>query len=289
MKKFLIFILVYILTGANLLYSQDIIYSDKNKFGVKDETGNIIIEPKYTKLIRLGEEGYIARFNSRFGVIDKKGEIKVPFKYRHVERILGRWVKLGNYSDYGIYSDKGEVVLEPKYDEIELLFGGMFLTYKDYYYGVSDFNGNLILDNIFEEIYMPKPNVMRLKFNGEWYEIEQVSSDSLTLPEDILSVSENEDFKISSLVLNTGVASGYSVLTFSDYLIKIFSSISPAHEETIDELMLSRGADTVSILFKFKWLIMYPFAFARNYYTTMRNPNNGLLSNVRRKFKNKMK
>ena len=51
--------------------------------------------------------------------------------------------------------------------------------------------------------------------------------------------------------------------------------------------MFSQGADTVNILIKFSWLPKYPFAYARNYYKYIRNPNNGPLSNVRNKLKKK--
>ena len=102
-------------------------------------------------------------------------------------------------------------------------------------------------------------------------------------------MEKDDSFQITNFVVNTGVVSGYSVLTFSDYLIKLISSISPAHEETIDELMLSRGAETVNIFFKLKWIPMYPFAYARNYYNIVRNPNSGILSNFRNKLKNKMR
>ena len=83
--------------------------------------------------------------------------------------------------------------------------------------------------------------------------------------------------------------SGYSVLTFSDYLIKIFSSISPAHEDTIDELMLSQGADTVNILVKLTWIPKYPVVYVKKYYENVRNPNNGPLSGVRKELKQKAK
>jgi hypothetical protein len=88
--------------------------------------------------------------------------------------------------------------------------------------------------------------------------------------------------------VETGAISGYSVLTFSDYLIKIISSISPAHEETIDELILSHGVDTVGILKKFSWIPKYPVTFSKNYYEHLANPFNGPLSDTRNKLKNKV-
>lgn len=289
MKRLLLFGLFFILMFKTTAFADVTFFSEKNKFGAKDEAGNIVVEPNYNKLIRLGDKGLIAQKGSRFGILDLNGNILVPFKYRHAERVLGKHAKLGNYGDFGLYDETGFAVIPPIYNSIDILFGGMLLTYKDYKYGVSDFSGKVIFKNIFDDIYMPKPNVMDVQYNGEWYEIEQVSSDMLKLPDDVRTVKENPDFKITNLVTNTGVISGYSVLTFSDYVIKIISSISPAHEKTIDQLMLSQGADTVNILIKFSWIPRYPYNFARNYYHCMRNPNSGLLADVRTRLKNKIK
>lgn len=289
MKKLLLvtFLILFILQNAS--FAGIVLYSENKKFGVKDETGNVLIEPVYSKIIRLSDSSLLVQKKSKFGIVDYKGNVLVPIKYRHAERVLGKYAKLGNYGDFGMYDANGFAFIPPVYDSVDILFSGMFLTYKNYKYGVADSSGKVILDNIFDNIYMPKPNIMRLQYNGEWYEIEQVSSDTLTLPEDIKTVKENSDFKVTNIVVNTGVMSGYSVVTFSDYLIKLFSSVSPAHEDTIDQLMLSQGAETVSIFIKLSWLPKYPFYYARNYYRYMRNPNNGLLYNLKTKLKNKMK
>lgn len=166
----------------------------------------------------------------------------------------------------------------------------MFLTYKNYKYGIVGYDGNVILENEFDDIYMPKPNVMRISYNGEWYELEQVNSETLTLPTDAKhNLATKEDLNLHNIVVNTGVMSGYSVLTFSDYLIKLISSISPAHEDTIDELMLSQGAETVSIFMKLSWLPKYPITYIKKYYQNVRNPNNGPLSGVRSELKKQIK
>ncbi len=289
MKKLLSFIFIILLIVQNTANAELKIFSDKNKFGITDEQDNIIVKPIYNKIIRLGNCSFIVQKRTKFGIINKKGDILVPIKYRHVERVLGKYAKLGNYSDFGLYDETGFAFIPPVYDSIDLLFGGMFLTYKDYKYGVTDSKGKILLNNIFDDIYMPKPNIMRLEYKGQWYEIEQVSASTLKLPEDVKTVETDPDYKVTSLMVNTGVVSGYSVLTFTDYVIKIISSIFPAHEDTIDELMLSQGADTVNILIKFTWLPKYPFTYIRNYYKYIRNPNNGPLSDVRKNLINKIK
>lgn len=289
MKKLLSLTMLILLFTGNFALADVTFFSENNKFGAKDTDGNVIIEPTYQKLVRLGDHSFIARKKNKYGIINDCDEILVPIKYRHSERVLGKYVKLGNYQDYALYDGEGFAVIPPIYDSIDLLFGGMLLTYKNYKYGVSDFKGNVLLDNKFDDIYMPKSNIMHLQYEGKWYEIEQVTSDTLTLPQDIKTVKENSDFKVSNIMVNTGVASGYSVLTFSDYIIKLISSISPAHEETIDELMFSQGAESVSVILKCAWIPIYPFAFARNYYRYIRNPNNGPLSGLRNRLKQKFK
>ncbi len=264
------------------------VFSDEdNNFGLKDSAGNVIVEPEYKKMIKLGDS-WIIQKKSKYGLMDSTGKYLIEPKYRHVDRILGKYVKLGNSNDFGIYNEKGETVIPPEYTSVDILFGGMFLTKKNYKYGVCDKNGNVILDNIFDDIYMPKPNIMRIQYNGQWYEIEQIAGGELQLPDDVKNIKGNTNFKVTEFITNPVTASGYSAVTFTDYFLKIFSSISPAHEETIDELMLSQGADTVNIFIKFTWLPKYPFTFAKNYYHNLRTPNNGPLADVKTELIQKM-
>lgn len=260
----------------------------KNLFGLKDKTGNIIVEAQYKKLIRLGNTSWIINKKNKYGIIDCSGNYLVEPKYRHVDRMLGKYAKLGNENDYGVYNENGEAIIPNEYMAINLLFGEMFLIKKNYKYGVADKNGKIILNTIFDEIYMPQPNIMRIEYNGQWYEIEQIAGGEIKLPEDVKNIKTNSNFKVTEFVKDPLTASGYSAVTFTDYFLKLFSSISPSHEETIDELMLSQGADTVNIFIKCTWLPKYPFTFAKKYYHNIRTPNNGPLSNVKSDLKKKL-
>lgn len=273
------------------LTMQDVVVFSNNKntlFGLKDKSGNIVVDAQYKKLIRLGTSSWIINKKNKYGIMDSSGNIIVEPKFRHVDRMMLKYVKLGNENDYGVYDEKGEIILPNEYMTINMLFGGMFLIKKNYKYGVADRNGNIILKPIFDEIYMPKPNIMRIEYNGQWYEIEQIAGGEIELPEDVKNIKENKNFKVTEFVKDPLTASGYSAVTFTDYFLKIFSSISPSHEETIDELMLSQGADTVNIFIKCTWLPKYPFTFAKKYYHNIRTPNNGPLSNVKSDLKKKL-
>ena len=273
------------------LTMQDVVVFSNNKntlFGLKDKSGNIVVDAQYKKLIRLGTSSWIINKKNKYGIMDSSGNILVEPKFRHVDRMMLKYVKLGNENDYGVYDEKGEIILPNEYMTINMLFGGMFLIKKNYKYGVADRTGNIILKPIFDEIYMPKPNIMRIEYNGQWYEIEQIAGGEIELPEDVKNIKENKNFKVTEFVKDPLTASGYSAVTFTDYFLKIFSSISPSHEETIDELMLSQGADTVNIFIKCTWLPKYPFTFAKKYYHNIRTPNNGPLSNVKSDLKKKL-
>lgn len=258
-------------------------------FGLKVKNSDeIIVDAKYKKLIRLGNSSWIINQKNKYGLIDCSGKILVEPKYRHVDRMLGKYVKLGNENSYGVYNEKGENIIPNEYMSVDMLFGEMFLIKKNYKYGVTDKNGKIILNTIFDDIYMPKPNIMRIEYNGQWYEIEQIAGGEIVLPEDVKNIKENSDFRVTEFVKAPITASGYSAVTFTDYFLKLFSSISPSHEETIDELMFSQGADTVNIFIKCTWLPKYPFTFAKKYYHNIRTPNNGPLSNVKSDLKKKL-
>ena len=91
------------------------------------------------------------------------------------------------------------------------------------------------------------------------------------------------------LVVNTGIMSGYSVVTAADYTLKLLSSISPAYEDTIDELMFSQGMEGLSVFVKLGWIPRFPFTYLKNYYQNFRAPNNGPLSGIKSNLKRQIK
>lgn len=298
MKKiiiFLCFLFLYIFPMGNVstyaITNDDVIlYSQDEIWGLKDCDGNVLVEPIYKKMIRIGYHSWLVQNKkNKYGLTDEIGNVIVEPKYRHADRFLGKYAKLGNDSDFGLYNEFGELLIPHKYSKIDVLFGKMFLTYKNYKYGIIGFDGKTILENNYDDIYMPSHSVMRILYKGEWYEIEQVNAQTLTLPENaFVNIYDTEDINLYKFVKDTGVVSGYSILTLSDYVIKLFSSISPAHEETIDELMLSHGADTLSIYKKFIWLPKYPITYIKKYVRIVRNPNSGPLTDFRNDLKRKM-
>lgn len=267
------------------------VYSEHNKFGLKNNKDEIIVKAQYKKLIRLGNSAWIIQKKNKFGLIDCEGRYLVEPRYNHVERMFDKWVKLGNEKDYGLYDETGKILIPPMFSSIEPLFGHKFLTYRNYKYGIYSDTGEMLLDNEYDFIYMPTPTTMKIKYGDKWCEFEKVTNEELAnLPNSTIKVKMNdESFKVSNMLINTGVGTGYSVVTATDYLLKIVSAISPAYEQTIDDLMLSQGAETVSIFMKLSWIPKFPFVYAKKYYNNLVTPNNGPLAEIRSDIKEQLK
>lgn|SRR5574344_1249829 len=267
-----------------------VVFSYNNKFGLKDKDGKILIQPLYNKLIRVGEGSWIIQKKRRFGLVDNNGNFLVQARYRHVDRYFGKYSKFGNEKDFGLYDENGKIIIPPEYSSIEPLFGGNFLTCKNYKYGVISNSGKTLIKNKFDYIYMPEPTVMRLEYEGKWYEIEKMTKDDINLPEGVRTIMiGNTELKVTDLVADTGFGSMYGVVSASNYVLKLLSSISPAYEETIDELMYSQGADAVPVIIKCSWIPRFPFVYAKKYYENLKAPNNGPLKFVKDRLRYQIK
>lgn len=287
MKSFLLFLIIFICLQSSVLANTAFI-TDDGLWGLKDSSGQILIEPEYKKLISLGCNSYIVQKRGKFGLINFNNKILVPIKYSSADRLLGKYLKVSTGSKCGLYDEFGTELLPVEYSSIDILFGGMFLTAKSYKYGVIDSTGKVVLENMFDEIYMPQANIMRLKYLGREYEIEYLGGSTFVLPEEISSIKTDKNYLISEITQQPMTVAGYSAVTATDYLLKLVSSISPAHEKTIDSLMLSKGVDAVGIYFRLGWIVKYPFVFAKNYYNNIKDPNNGPLSEVKTNLKQKL-
>ena len=265
------------------------VYQSKGKYGLEKSDGTQITKAIYKKIIRLGNKSWIVQRKNKFGLIDYNGDYIIFPRYRNVQRIDSKFAKFGNDNDYGLYDENGFTIIQPEYSSIDLMYGKMFLTSKNFRYGIVDLEGNTLLENEFEDIYMPQPSVMMVQYEGRWCKVESISDREITLPSDINKLKEDKDFKMTNLVVNTGVGAGYSVLTITDYALKLVSSLSPAYEATIDELMYSQGADTISILMRLSWLPKFPIVFAKQYYRNMRRPNSGPLAKTRNSLRKQLR
>jgi len=289
MKKIILILLLLILSSFSYAEDLTVTYASNNKFGLMRNEEKIT-EASYNKLIRLGDTSWLFLKKGKYGIIDNDGNTLVEPIYSSAQRYIGHYAKLGRGGLYAIFDNFGNMVIDREYTSIDILYGRMFLVCKNYKYGLISFDGDILLAPVADDIYMPKPNILKILYDGNWYEIEHLGKDTMQIPSDIAELDiDSSDFKITTMVQNPVATAGYGVVSFSDYLIKVISSISPAYEKTIDELILEHGADTATILMKSSWLVKFPFVYSKNYYKILIAPNNGPLSDVKSNLKNKIK
>lgn len=280
MKKIILIILCFLFFCAN---AETTTYMEDKKFGLTDN-GTKITDAIYTKLIRLKDSSYLFMYKNKFGIIDNKGNLLVEPTFTKAQRLAGRFAKLGKNGKYCVFDENGNMILGLEYSSISLLYGRMFLVQKNYKYGLVSYDGDIILAPIADDIYMPKPNIIRISYENQWYEIESLKDETLSLPVDIADIDKS-NLKVTAIIQKPIAATGYGLVSVSDYFIKLFSSISPSYEQTIDELILGHGADTANILIKSAWLVQFPFVYGKNYINNLKAPNNGPLSDVRANLK----
>ena len=287
MKKSIVLILISIFISAFACAFEATVYEQNNKFGLIGENGEIITDAKYSKLIRLRDESHLFLYKGKYGIISNDGKILVEPKYTQAQRFIGKFARLGLRGKYAIYDNNGDMIVDREYSNIELLYGGMFLVKKNFKYGLISFDGDIILAPVADDIYMPQKNILKILYDGVWYAIEQKNKEALALPDDILMLN-SEDFSIMQFIEQPIIGTGYGLVSMSDYIIKLFSSVSPAYEQTIDELLFDYGADTGTLLIHAGWLFKFPFVYGKNYFNTFKAPNNGPLSDIKTNLKRKI-
>ena len=291
MKKIFLCAVTFFIVSQNAFSIQELVntYSENNKFGLI-QNENRITDPIYNKLIRLGDSSWLFLDKNKYGIIDNSGNILVEPKFATAQRFAGKYAKLGYGGKYALYDEFGNTIIDREYTSIDILYGRMFLVRKNYKYGLISYDGDILLAPVADDIYMPKPNIIKIQYDGVWYEIAQPNREVIEIPAEILSASEmNDNFTITQIIENPITSAGYGVVSLGDYMIKIFSSISPAYEQTIDELILAHGADTASILIKSSWLLKFPFVYGKNYINNLKTPNNGPFADVKSSLKSKLK
>ena len=156
MKKILILVsLILFCTSAHAQDNAVQTYSEENKFGlIKNEQK--ITEAKYNKLIRLKDSSWLFLYKNKFGIMDNDGNILVEPKFTQAQRYVGRFAKLGSKGLYCLFDENANLIIPQEYSAIEILYGKMFLVEKNYKYGLISYNGDIILAPVAAIVHIMK-------------------------------------------------------------------------------------------------------------------------------------
>lgn len=195
-----------------------IIVENNGKFGIINNAGETVLEPKYQSLEYVFSDYYIAKENDKYGVINSQGETKLDFKYdsltyrkdadfiegntsekidsdiinRNLEvKISGiisevnvdkGYMKVRQGNEYKYYNFKFE---EKKNTQI-LTNNTLFLSKKDGKYGYVNKDGVVVVNYIYDDATEQNDSgYAAIKKDGKWGAIDEngniVVEPSLTL------------------------------------------------------------------------------------------------------------
>ena len=140
MKKIICLLISFILVSLNSVsIANNQIFVENNKYGVKDSaTNNIIIEPEFDKIEKIGYRIHKTYLNGKYGLI--------------------------KYTD-----NRAKILLNNKYDEIIYDYRSQLIVKKDNKIGLYDFRAEKqISDIIYDEIKRVNNKYHKLKINGKY-------------------------------------------------------------------------------------------------------------------------
>lgn len=137
----------------------------KNKYGVIDVEGNVILEPKYDNITYLHNTGnFLVEVNQKLGILSSKGETKVQIIYSSIEILdndEGLYVVKNDKNKYGVIDINGNIKIYIENDEIGIdtskftenniknkyiLVDNLIPVKKDNYWGLYDKYGNQVVE-----------------------------------------------------------------------------------------------------------------------------------------------
>lgn len=128
---------------AAVAYGKD---ESSKKWGFIDNTGKLIIKPKYTSADFFSGGLAPVELNDQYGYIDKTGAVKIPFIYRWAGSFRDGLAKVWNGDKIGFIDPSGTVVIELKYDEASDFFNeGMAGVKKDKKWGFINTDGTVVV------------------------------------------------------------------------------------------------------------------------------------------------
>ena len=182
-----------------------IIYKQKEKYGIMNLSGAVVIKPEYEKLKEGASGSIIAKKDSKYGIIDLQGNQKVEFKYQNLSYNEKADLYIAEDDQYEneildsnyqvkqtgylieLNTDKGYMELNQnnsykyynfKFEEqnVENIFTSntLFASKKDGKYGFVDKNGKTVVDYIYDDVTSQNSyGYAGIKKDGKWGAIDK--------------------------------------------------------------------------------------------------------------------
>lgn len=150
------------------------IFQENELWGLKDESGNVLIQPVYEAFYAYDYYSDLAVVvkNEKYGYVNKQGEEIIPLIFDDAydfEISQTAIVKTGE--KFGLINLKGKVVLEPLYEEMIFLENDgnneLFTAELNDKYGLITSTGEVKIDFISDNPFESKTSYCNTKLNGQ--------------------------------------------------------------------------------------------------------------------------
>ncbi|GAA4803340.1 hypothetical protein GCM10023231_35420 [Olivibacter ginsenosidimutans] len=125
---------------------------DGELWGVEDDAGNVLIEPRYHDRYTYHYGLAAVSRDSLYGIIDKKGRELIPVQYEHLaaaseDRI---WAMKGNL--YGLIDTTNRILAPPRYQSASVFAEGLAAVEKDGKYGFVNEAGEEVIPCAYDTV-----------------------------------------------------------------------------------------------------------------------------------------
>ena len=148
-------------------------FYQNDKFGFKDENGNIVIPAKYNFAYSFSEGLAMVSVNGKWGFIDKNDNMVIPAKYDGAASFSEGLAKVSVNDKRGFIDKNNNMVIPAKYDDAWSFSGGLAKVSVNGKWGFIDKNDNMVILAKYDDASSFSGSFAYVKLNGRWFYIDK--------------------------------------------------------------------------------------------------------------------
>ncbi len=143
------------------------------KWGYKDENGNIVIPAKYDEVENFSEGLALVKINGKWGFIDKTDKLVIPAKYDDAWPFSDGLARVKINGKYGFIDKADKLVIPAKYDNAVGFSDGLASVKINGKWGFIDKTDKLVIPAIYDYVREFKNGKARVELNGREFYIDK--------------------------------------------------------------------------------------------------------------------
>ncbi|MEK3794767.1 WG repeat-containing protein [Paenibacillus sp. FSL R7-0204] len=144
-------------------------YSKNGLSGIIDQSGNIILDPTYTRVDVFSEGFALVEIDSNFGFLNTKGEVTHPAVWNNALFFKNGLAAVSNSNNkWGCVNTNGDLVIPTKYSFLGACDDERICFQKGRKYGFLNMEGEIVIPPIFEEVDGFSEGYAAVQVNKKW-------------------------------------------------------------------------------------------------------------------------